>query len=176
MLPASFHLPARMCLRGPPHGLVLHHMRLVQKKRRRLKKKKEESERQEWAGTKCDEEAEVGTWLWGAGDVWMERQKGEPVRQARRRRNGKRSLQQQCEWTCARKDFICQGWKEGCCSETWDDVKFSCVDGGERLYLSYGMKEESGRLQRSLEVIEGCPVASIMHKVRLDNHSGPFWV
>ena len=53
-------------------------------------------------------------------------------------------------------------------------MKFSCVDGGERLYLGYGMKEESGRLQHSLEVIEGCPVASVMHKVRLDNHSGPF--
>lgn len=53
-------------------------------------------------------------------------------------------------------------------------MKFSCVDGGERLYLGYAMKEESGRLQHSLEVIEGCPVASVMHKVRLDNHSGPF--
>jgi len=53
-------------------------------------------------------------------------------------------------------------------------VKFSCVDGGERLYLGYGMKEGSGRLQRSLQVIEGCPVASVMDKVRLDNRSGPF--
>lgn len=53
-------------------------------------------------------------------------------------------------------------------------MKFSCGDGGERLCLRYGMKEESRRLQRSLEVIEGCPVASAMHKGILDNHNGPF--
>lgn len=179
MLPASFHLPAWMWLRGPSHGLVLHYMYLVQKKKKGIKKEKVSKvghERQEWAGTKWDEEAEVGTRLWGAGDVLLERQRGEPTRQARRHRNGRWSLQQQFEWTCARKDLICQGWREGCGGETWDDVTFSFVDGGARLYLSYGMKEESGRLQHIQEVIEGCPVASVMHKVRLDNHSGTFWV
>lgn len=55
-------------------------------------------------------------------------------------------------------------------------MKFICVDGGERVlprlwYEGRGRYEE---LQSSLEVIEGCPVASFMHKVRLDNHSGPF--
>lgn len=48
------------------------------------------------------------------------------------------------------------------------------MDGGEKLYLGYGMKEESVRLQHSLKVIEGCPVASVMHKVRLDNHRDLF--
>lgn len=63
---------------------------------------------------------------------------------------------------------------KGCCGETRGDAKLSCVDGGERLPLDSGVEEGSGRLQQSLEVIEGCPMASVMRKVRLDNHCGPF--
>lgn len=146
---------------------------LFRKKERDIKKKvaKRAKERLEWADTRWDEEAAVGT-------------------RRNRRCDGEkaqgRSSEETQEWQMI---FAAAIWMDMCQERfhlsgaegrmlQWD-VRWSEVHlwgWRGRLCLACGLKEESGRLQCGLEEIERCSVASVMYKVRLDIHRSPSWV
>lgn len=105
MLPASFHLPARMWIWGLPHGLVLQHMGLVQKKKKGGEKILSElgHERQEWAGTKCG-------WRGRGGDQAVSgRRRLDGMAEERASEVGRETQERQMIFAAAIGADVCQG-------------------------------------------------------------------